>query len=110
MPIYTYSCKECGAEPEEIRPVAECEEDLECPECGGVAKRTIGNAHTTEQAFDRPVLSRSLAIPCPKQRAQMQKLHPDRKYLPDGRLVIKSHAQRNKILKEEGYVDHDGYN
>jgi putative FmdB family regulatory protein len=33
MPIYLYKCKDCGHEFEEMRIIAERNEETECPEC-----------------------------------------------------------------------------
>ncbi len=33
MPIYEYRCQTCGQRFEKIRPMAEADKELECPEC-----------------------------------------------------------------------------
>ncbi len=40
MPIYDYSCKECGASFEAIKAIIDSDEE-ECPECGAVAKKAL---------------------------------------------------------------------
>ena len=42
--------------------------------------------------------------------AEARRRHPDREYRDDGRLVIRGHYQREKILREEKYVDYDKHN
>lgn len=38
MPIYEYKCKKCGEVTSELRLMAQREEPLECPACGGEAE------------------------------------------------------------------------
>src|SRR6202000_1826826 len=40
MPVYDYLCKECGPFTE-MRPMAECDEPQDCPQCAGVSPRAI---------------------------------------------------------------------
>ncbi|MGC8837370.1 MAG: FmdB family zinc ribbon protein [Anaerolineae bacterium] len=35
MPIYEYRCDQCGAEFQELRPMAQADAPIRCPKCGG---------------------------------------------------------------------------
>lgn len=42
MPIYEYECPECGEKFELRRSMADCDDDIECPECHkGILKRVL---------------------------------------------------------------------
>lgn len=111
MPQYTFKCEKCGEETTELTlSVREAIPEPKC--CGDAMDRSYDTKSPYKAAYDTPVLSRTLAIPDEKQRAEMMRRYPNREYLPgkDGRLVMRSHQERNRILKEEGMVDLDGYN
>lgn len=40
MPLYDYQCGHCGPF-KEFRPLSKWNQDVKCPHCGSVAKRTI---------------------------------------------------------------------
>ena len=41
MPIYEYTCSDCGLNFEELRPHSRAEEDAPCPKCSKLAKRKM---------------------------------------------------------------------
>ncbi len=41
MPSYSYCCRKCGANFDDIRSMAESGLDVECPDCGHSAKRVV---------------------------------------------------------------------
>jgi putative FmdB family regulatory protein len=43
MPIYEYTCSQCGHKFELLRPVSRASEDTECPKCQAVAKRVLSS-------------------------------------------------------------------
>jgi len=59
-----------------------------------------------QAGYSTPILSDGLGV-MPGQVGDARKLHPDREYTPDGRLVIRSHADRNRYLKEDGFHDNN---
>jgi hypothetical protein len=54
-------------------------------------------------------LSNALGV-APNQIAEMQKKFPHHRFAPDGRMIFRSHQERNRVLKDLGFVDKDGYN
>ena len=47
MPTYTYRCTECDAQFEELRPMAERDTPIECPNCGGKSMPVIAGVQDT---------------------------------------------------------------
>lgn len=107
MPIYTFHCAKCGADFEKLRQIRQYKRPVKC-ECGAMAKRTLALPQTTEKAYAKPILSEAMGV-APNQVAEMMRRFPDRKYTLDGRLIITSHAQRNRYLREEGMHCNDSY-
>lgn len=114
MPLYDYECETCDCTKTVV--TASVHEEVVVPTCDSAGcenaamGRIYGQRAQFKAAYDKPVLSRTLGIPNKKQRAAMMRRFPDREYLPDGRLVMRSHQERNRILKEEKMVDLDGFN
>ena len=45
MPIYQYSCANCNADFELLRPMVECDKDGKCPECGLMSRRVFSSEY-----------------------------------------------------------------
>ena len=45
LPIYQYKCANCDSEFESMRPMAECEEDGKCPQCGLMSRKIFSAPH-----------------------------------------------------------------
>jgi putative FmdB family regulatory protein len=58
MPVYAYSCAECGSAFERLRGISQSDGELECPSCGetGKAKRRISTfaSFTKTNGVSRP--------------------------------------------------------
>ena len=52
MPLYDFECEGCDIEFEEVLPVAECDCEVCCPECGRPAKKIICIGHGGVQRED----------------------------------------------------------
>ena len=103
MPIYDFKCEECGNEQHEI--TLSIRENVPEPECCGtrmIRDYRTGRGHNA--GYDKPILSDALGVH-PSQLKAEQVRHPDREYTPDGRLVIRSHQDRERYLKQDGYHD-----
>jgi len=68
----------------------------------------LGDSSDFGLDYRNPVLSDALAVH-PEQVAQHRAAHPDIPILDDGRVVLKSHRDRQRILKKLGFHDRDGY-
>jgi hypothetical protein len=105
MPIYHYLCDKCGQPQEALSmSVKEGPPTLEC--CGQEMGRDYSTGKTHQAGYSKPILSDGLGV-MPNQIAEARKLHPDREYTDDGRLVMRSHADRNRYLKEDGFHDNN---
>lgn len=110
MPIYTYRCTECGKDLEEFKHVRECEEPTTC-ECGGVANRTLGLAHTDMKNFHNPCELHSMGLAHPDEITAFRKRNPDIKISDDpndpmyGVPIARNRKEKMSILKTEGYVE-----
>jgi hypothetical protein len=105
VPEYNYKCGKCG-EPKKALTMSIKEDvpQLEC--CGQIMDRDYSSAAKFSAGYSKPILSDGLGV-MPNQLAEARKLHPDREYTPDGRLVMRSHADRNRYLKEDGFHDNN---
>lgn len=114
MPVYVYKCDVCGRTEDRVLSVAERDNGvIQCPNalCSGATRRDFASehVHSTDQEYHTPVYSNALGIN-PIQIPEAMKRFPHHEYTPDGRMVFRSHAQRNRVLKELGWVDKDGFN
>lgn len=69
---------------------------------------TAEQTHSTDQEYDKPVFSNALGIH-PNQIPEATRRFPHHEYAPDGRMILRSHAQRKRVMKELGFFDRDGY-
>lgn len=111
MPTYAYRCEK-GHVTDHFRSISNRDEPAPCPLCGQVAPRDVvasmeGQA-STDQEYATPVYSRGLGVP-PNQIREAQQKFPHHNFTPDGRMILTSHNQRKRVLKELGFFDKDGY-
>ena len=62
----------------------------------------------TELDYAKPVLSDAMGVH-PSQVPQHRRMHPDIPITDDGRVICRSHAERNRIMKKLEFHDKDGY-
>lgn len=111
MPTYEYVCGVCGHREDQVRRIEERDDPADCPVCprplpGKTLERdVVGSmkAHT-DMGYQSPILSESLGVH-PDQIPAMKRMYPHHNYTPDGRMVLSSHSERNKVLKELGFYD-----
>lgn len=58
----------------------------------------------TDLGYQQPIYSDSMGIE-PSAVAQARRDNPHHEYTDDGRMVFRSHQQRERILRESGFVD-----
>jgi putative FmdB family regulatory protein len=114
MPIYVYECSRCHRTEERLRPIAHRNDPVHC-DCkrGGscdfrraIRKEVVGS---TDLPYSKPIYSDAAGV-MPHQVESARKRNPEAEYLDDGRMVFRSHKQRERTLREIGMVDLDGYN
>jgi hypothetical protein len=107
MPIHWYKCSKCGQEHSELTMSVQ-EDPPEVKHCKVVMDRdySVRSRHGFSAGYSTPILSDGLGV-MPHQLDQARAAHPDREYTPDGRLVMRSHADRERYLKEDGYHDNN---
>lgn len=122
MPRYEYVC---GLNPEhrmdQVRSIQDRDAPITCPVCdavphpekpgganGMLQRDVIGSmpVHTTEKEYDRPLYSEALGIH-PSQISEAQQKFPHHEFTPDGRMILRSHTQRERTLKELGFHDNN---
>jgi hypothetical protein len=59
---------------------------------------------STPNDFTHPVYSEALGVH-PSQISEAKRRFPDHEFLPDGRMVIRSTAQRNRVFRDLGWDD-----
>ncbi|MFC1919400.1 FmdB family zinc ribbon protein [Chloroflexota bacterium] len=52
MPIYEYSCSNCGCQFELLRPFSKSDEDASCPSCMKVAKKKLSGFASFSKGSD----------------------------------------------------------
>jgi putative FmdB family regulatory protein len=107
MPTYEYACNVCSHREDKVRVIAKRDQTSACPKCSaGVMHRDVAASMRphTDMGFQTPVYSDSLGCN-PEQIPEMQRRFPHHEYLPDGRLVMRSHTERTRIIKEMGFID-----
>jgi putative FmdB family regulatory protein len=112
MPVYEYKCTVCGKSHEEVRQIRHRDLTSPCPEpqCDGACERDVVASMSphTDTGYQSPILSEALGVD-PSQIADAQKRFPHHKFTPDGRMILESHQERSKVLKELGFRDWDSY-
>jgi len=112
MPLYCYKCPVCNRPETMLRPMRESSAEgpmcQQCSETSMVRDISAEHVNSTDQEYDRPVLSDSLGVH-PSQIKDAQRRFQHHEFAPDGRMVIRSHNQYKKIRKELGFHDKAGY-
>lgn len=116
MPVYSFICGECQFRDDHVRTIAQRNEPTPCPVCAGDGKTSLmardffaeQTGRPPEAEYGRPFLSEALGVH-PSQVDEARRRFPDHKFTPDGRMVIESHKERKRVLKDLGFVDHDSY-
>lgn len=109
MPTYDQRCTKCKHEFEDFRFIAHHAEDPVCPKCGAKTKRFIGSREQMAPGFDVEMESEALGVN-PSQIREIQKQFPHHRFNPHtGAMLIGSHQEKKRILKDIGYRDWDSY-
>lgn len=103
MPLYNYRCDDCDREEEDFARMSECDDPIKC-ECGGQMYVLIGCGATSFAAKER--YSSTMGVN-PNQIAKAVKMYPGSEYTPDGRLIIKSRADKKRKMAQRGFVEYE---
>ncbi len=106
--IYTFVCQNGGCGKVFQQYVSGDAAATECPTCETIAHRQEFSEKHAALDYDKPILSSSLGI-SPAQIPEAMKKFPHHEYAPDGRMIIRNHYERKKIMKELGFMDKDGF-
>jgi putative FmdB family regulatory protein len=111
MPTYTYVCKTHGAF-DESRLIATRDEPASCPECKKPAKRDAMASIKphTDTGYQTEMVSEALGVN-PDQIPEIQKQFPHHRFNPKtGAMLIGSHQEFKRVLKDIGYRDWNSFN
>lgn len=116
MPRYAYECA-LHHRLDQVRTIDDRDTPKLCPVCDEakvctpLQRDVIGSmpVHTTEKEYEKPIFSDALGVH-PSQINEAKQKFPHHEFTPDGRMILRSHTQRNRAMKDLGYHDKDGYN
>ena len=106
MPIYSYTCINCGKEDTVFKPLSQYDRTETCTMCGAVTYRDIAadapRVHG-KRYYEKPLHSDSLAI-AKKQVAEHRRRWPDIEIDSEFRPVFTGFKQHDDYLKDTGFV------
>lgn len=108
MPVYVYRCGVCGRTEEQVRSINKRDDLRDCSACsdnrrpGTLFRDAVASMLPHSDAgFHKPLLSRSLGVP-PEQIAEAKAQFPDHEFAPDGRMIIRSATEYDRVQKDLG--------
>jgi hypothetical protein len=110
MPFYDYHCEKCGKDYSFYSTIDGRDNFRHCAggaePCGGQLHRLAFQPKSvpSNPGYWTPRVSDALGIN-PDQLQQALKVHPGAEFTPDGAMVIHSHEEFKRRLKESGMVD-----
>ena len=102
MPLFKFGfiCEGCGKQ--EDRFFKNPPPTIVCSSCSDFAK-LISRLPRKTRGGSKTIYSRSMGVH-PDQIPEMERIHPGRKYAPDGRLEVKGFEHQKKLAKEHNMV------
>lgn len=109
MPLYDFKC-ECGHADSEYRAVANWDDPMICPICGGKMRHDLVAQHASVRGdFKKPIVSDSMGfVATPEAVAEHRQLFPDIELdVSEGcaRPVLRSLSQKRAYMKKQGWID-----
>lgn len=77
-------------------------EKVTCPLCGLQAERIISRSRNAEP----PTMYSEAAGIHPSQIPEALARFPNHRFTPDGRMIFDSQREKDRVLKDIGFVDH----
>lgn len=96
MPVYEFACEKCGEVVEKLRPMKDSGKAEKCPECGTKMVKCYNPPARFGQTWDKPILDESVGVNA-NQVAEHRRMYPDIPLTNDGRVIVKSMPERNRI-------------
>ena len=112
MPVYVFHCTECEQKTEVVRSADQRNGPCQCEHCGSDScVRDFAGEHvaSTEQEYQTPVCSDAMGLH-PDEIPAFKRRNPDINVNSEGQIVLRSHAERQRVMKRLGFFDRDGYN
>lgn len=108
MPRYEYVCPVCGHREDQVRQMFERDHAEGCPVsgCQGHLERDVvaGMRAHADMGYQVPLLSDAAGVH-PDQIADAKRAFPHHEFAPDGRMIFRSHSQRERVLRDLGMHD-----
>jgi hypothetical protein len=102
MPIYVFRC-ECGQVQEVFRHHPDSPRRGPRCSCGKTPRRSFRDETVhAETDWTEPLLSESMGV-MPNQVAEHRRRFPDINMTDDGRVIIKSRAEKRRVMKTLGF-------
>jgi hypothetical protein len=122
MPVYCFKCPLEGHRKEVVRTVARRNDPLTCERCRQIHPEALSQPAlllmqrdleaemlgSTDREYAQPIYSDAMGC-APSQVAEFRKFHPNVNYADDGRVIIRSHREHKRVMKELGFFDRCGY-
>lgn len=105
--IHKFSCPKHGRF-EKFVWHADAAKGVKCEKCGKSCEMVLVSGKHAGMDYDQPVLSDAMGVH-PDQLAAERKRHPDLNFTDDGRVILRNHYERKKVMKRLGFFDKDGY-
>lgn len=118
MPMYCYKCPECGHKETDVRPIAQRNEPMACLCCPRFAEGndqpparmvrdiTAEGCGSGNQEYAKPIYSEAMGVH-PDQVQEHRRAHPNIEMTNTGEVVIRSHAEHKRVMKELGFYNKD---
>ena len=103
MPLYQYTCENCGAMIEDFRPMSRRKELPFC-KCGVLMARDVsGGVRSRNAAFHTPIEMYSIAPETSEQRDQLAAVGAT--FNRAGVPLARDRAEKNRLMKVAGVVE-----
>ena len=109
MPTYTHTCGKCALTFDDMRSAEFCGNTVPCPTCGGNSPRdweAEARGHVSAPAECPEQFSDAAGVH-PSQIAEAKAKFPHHRFLPDGRMIFKGQREKDRVLRDIGFVEHD---
>ena len=105
MPTYCYYCPDCNIELETTKPMSQCSDDEQCPQCGMIVHRDFSaeGVNSGNKEYGKTKYSDSLAVSI-DQIQEHKRTFPDIRVDDQGRPGFDSVQQHDKYLEKTGFV------
>lgn len=100
--IFHFKCVNAVCDQSPFEAYASVGESIPCPSCLMPAQLTQDKTINAEAP---EMYSEAVGVH-PSQIAEAQRQFPHHRFTPDGRMIFKGQREKDRVLKDLGYVDH----